>query len=52
MSETALDYRMGWRLSPAGGGGFELNLDAVRREAVNDSGTPDHGVMLRGAIAW
>ena len=38
LSDTAREVRMGWRLSPAGGGGFELNLDAARREAVNDPG--------------
>ena len=47
LSDTAREYRMGWRPGPAGGpgsgsgagGGSELNLDAARREAVNDNGS-------------
>ena len=45
------DYRIGWRLTPAGGGRFEVNLDATRRETANDN-EADHALMLRGAIAW
>ena len=49
----ARDYRIGWRLTPAipNDPGFEVNLDAIRREAANDNQT-DHALMLRGAIAW
>ena len=49
----ARDWRIGWRLTSAARGdpGFEASLDAVRREAAND-GTPEHGVMLRGAMRW
>lgn len=32
--------------------GFEVKLDARRREAVNDNEAAEHGVMLRGAIRW
>ena len=32
--------------------GFEVSLDAVRREAANDDGPPEHGVMLRSLIRW
>jgi len=39
--------------------GFEVNLDATRRESANDNGAiagtgsePVHGVMLRGSIRW
>ena len=51
------DYRIGWRLTSAvrGDPGFEVNLDATRREPANDagSGAPvEHGVMLRSAIRW
>ena len=53
----ARDYRIGWRLTSAvrGDPGFEINLDATRREPANDNaaGTPvEHGVMLRGTIRW
>ena len=51
------DYRIGWRLTSAvpGAPGFEVTLDATRREPANDNGagTPvEHGVMLRSAIRW
>ena len=56
LSDTARDYRIGWRLTPAvqGASGFEVNLDATRRETANDNGAgvPEHGVMLRSAIRW
>ncbi|MCY4004177.1 MAG: hypothetical protein OXF33_10780 [Rhodospirillales bacterium] len=56
-SDTARDYRIGWRLTSAvrGDPGFEVNLDATRRESANDNGPAsgaEHGVMLRGAIRW
>ncbi len=53
LSETAREYRMGWRLTSAvrGDPGFEVSLDATRREAVNDDGA-EHGVMLRSLIKW
>ena len=49
----ARDYRIGWRLTSAveGDSGFEVNLDAIRREAANDDDA-EHGVMLRGAMRW
>ena len=52
--DNARDYRIGWRLTSAvrGDPGFEVNLDATRREAVNDSEPAEHGVMLRGSIRW
>ncbi len=51
----ARDYRLGWRLTSAveGDPGFEVSLDATRREAANDNGSPgnaEHGVMLRALI--
>ena len=52
VSEAARDLRLGWRLSPSGGGGdFELDLDAVRREGVDD-GDAEHGVRLTSRIRW
>ena len=53
LSETAREYRMGWRLTSAvrGDPGFEVSLDATRREAVNDN-EAEHGVMLRSLIKW
>ena len=48
------NYRVGWRLNSAvpDAPGFEVNLDATRREPANDSGPPEHGVMLRSLIRW
>ena len=49
----ARDYRLGWRLTPAaasGATGFELSLDATRREAGGDDA--EHGVMVRSRIRW
>ena len=49
----ARDYRIGWRLTSAAPGdpGFEVSLDATRREAANDNDA-EHGVMLRSFIRW
>ena len=49
----ARDWRIGWRFDPAAQDdpGFEVNLDAMRRVAAND-GTPQHGVLLSGAVRW
>ena len=53
MSEAARDWRIGWRLNPAApnASGFEVSLDAVCREPVNDNGA-EHGVMLRSLLRW
>ena len=53
MSDTAREYRMGWRLTSADPGdpGFEIGLDATRREAANDN-APEHGVMLKSLMRW
>ena len=53
----ARDYRIGWRLTSVvrGDPGFEVRLDATRREPTNHNGsaTPvEHGVMLRAGIRW
>ena len=53
LSDTAREVRLGWRLTPAAGGdtGFELSLDATRRESAGDGDT-EHGVMLRARTSW
>ena len=52
--DGARDLRLGWRLTSAvrGDPGFEVSLDATRREAANDNGEAEHGVMLRSLIKW
>ena len=54
LSDTARELRMGWRLTPAGvaASRFEVNLDAVRREAANANEPVEHGVMLRSQFRW
>ena len=53
LTQGAREYRVGWRLSSAleGGPGFEVGLDATRKESANDN-APEHGVMLRGSVRW
>ena len=53
LSDTARELRMGWRLAPAANGttGFELSLDATRRESAGDGGA-EHGVVLRARTSW
>ena len=60
-SDTTREVRIGWRLTPAvrGHSGFEVNLDATRRESASDTGAhvgarpePEHGGMLRAALRW
>ena len=50
-SAGARDWRVGWRLTPAVPGGFEVNLDAVRRETAGGAAA-EHGVMLRSGLRW
>ena len=54
LSDTAREVRMGWRLSPArqSAGGFELSLDAARREAANDDGPPEHRIGVGLTARW
>ena len=54
LSDTAREYRIGWRLTSAvrGDPGFEVNLDATRREAASGNEPSEHGMMLRAAIRW
>ena len=51
LSDTARELRLGWRLSPAGGGGFELHLDAARTESGVDPET-EHRVGLGVTARW
>lgn len=52
LPEAARKVRIGWRLDLAApdASGFELRLDATRREAVDGAVPPEHGVMLRSSI--
>ena len=52
LTDTGRDYRLGWRLKSArkGAPGFEVGLEATRREAANADA--EHALMLRGAIRW
>ena len=57
LSDTAREVRLGWRLTSAvrDDPGFEVSLDATRRESAGDDGAgvpPEHGVMLRGTLRW
>ncbi len=57
LSDTMREYRMGWRLSsarPGDAGGFELSLDAARREAANDPGAsePEHRIGFGLTARW
>ena len=48
LSDSARDLRLGWRLTPAerGDSGFEVNLDATRREAAGDDAVPENAMRL------
>ena len=55
-SAAERETQFGWRFTPYHGAQtrrahFEVNLDAVRREAT-DGGEAEHGVMLRSALRW
>ena len=54
LSESGRDYRLGWRLTPAGGnaGAFELSVEATRREAATGDDASEHGVGVRATIRW
>ena len=48
----AREYRIAWRLTSAveGDPGFEVNLDATRREPANHNHAAEHAVMLKGLM--
>ncbi len=50
----ARDWRIGWRLTSAvpNDPGFEVSLDATRREPADGNAPPEHGVMLKSLIRW
>ena len=52
LPDSAQDDRIGWRLPPMvrGDPGFEVYLDAARRQAANGHEPAEHGVVLWGAI--
>ena len=50
LSDTAREMRLGWRLAPADGGGFEVNLDAARRDGAGE--TPEHRVGFGLTARW
>ena len=54
LSDGGREVRIGWRLISVvpNDPGFEVSLDATRREAANGNAPPAHGVMLRGSIRW
>jgi hypothetical protein len=56
LSDTVREYRMGWRLSPTrpgGAGGFDLSLDAARREAADPgAGAPEHRIGVGLTARW
>ena len=54
LSDTARDWRIGWRLTSAARGdpGFEAHLDATRRERAHGDEPPEHAVMLTGVARW
>ena len=50
LSESAREYRLGWRLGlvPGGPASFELGVEATRNEPANDAGTaPEHTIGLK-----
>ncbi len=51
LSDTARELRLGWRLTPAGGSGFELGLDAARREAGGGD-MPEHRIGVGFTARW
>ena len=50
LSDTARELRMGWRLTPAGGAGFELSLDAARSDSAGAE--PEHRVEFGLTARW
>ena len=48
LSDTAREVRLGWRLGPAGGGGFGFDVDAARREGD----TPEHRIGVGVSARW
>ena len=50
---TVLPYaRLALSKRVRGDPGFEIDLDATRREAMGGNEPPEHGAMLRSLIRW
>ena len=52
LSGNGRDYTLGWRLSPSGGTGFDLGLEATRRESANDDSDPEDRLNARLRVSW
>ena len=54
LSDSARVLRLGWRLTPAarGDSGFEVNLDATRREAAGDDAAPENAIGLELGVRF
>ena len=53
LSETAREVRLGWRLNPAGGGGFGFHLDAARRDSgIEGDPETEHRVGFGITSRW
>ena len=54
LSDSARVLRLGWRLTPAarGDSGFEVNLDATRREAAGDDAVPENAIQLELGVRF
>ena len=52
LSEAGRDYKLGWRLTSArrGDPGFEIGVEAPRRETANDDTPVEHRAELRARI--
>ncbi|MCY3804059.1 MAG: SwmB domain-containing protein [Gammaproteobacteria bacterium] len=53
LSDTAHDWRVGWRLrAVADSGSPELSLDATRREPARSHQSVEHRVLLHATLRW
>ena len=55
LSQSDRELRLGWRLGLARSEdnvSLDLELEATRRESVNDDREPEHGVGLRLSVRW
>ena len=58
LSENRRDYRIGWRLRPAGtgtrsgAGGFQLSLEASRSEHAKNNAESEHGIGFLLTARW
>ena len=54
LSDGMRDWRVGWRLTSVqpGDSGFEVSIEATRREAGSGNKPPEHGATLRAIHRW